>query len=240
MSEYMAFLESISVLSSNSIDTVIITSEATDFVRNLSDRIRTEMDGKWRVILNREDVSSQIGAADYIENRARYREWVQYSDRRLNSELRYDPTVGALSSMMLQISTAKYMAFTKSSNWLDLLYAVGKEMDCNSIFWSGQFKVDWNADDHDEVESDRDELQRPSFMQNGDALSLRVDKLCFEFNQWGLANKRTFRKSISYPPDLWEALKTQFEDFDFGISIKSHRPCLRYEMYPFERSDTLY
>ena len=61
MDEYLSFLEAVSTLSSNRIDTVIITSEATQFVQNLSDRIQSEMGSKWRVILNQDDVSSQVG-----------------------------------------------------------------------------------------------------------------------------------------------------------------------------------
>ena len=57
-----------------------------------------------------------IGASDYQMNRERYQEWVKYSDSRLGTEIQYDPIVGALSSMLLQISNSKYIVHTKSSN----------------------------------------------------------------------------------------------------------------------------
>ena len=205
-SEYVAFLRTVSFLSKERINTVIITSESTEFVRNLSLQIASNLSKEWRVIVNREDVSSEIGASDYVQRR----EWRQDSDRRLATELKYDPIVGALSSMLLQLTGSKYMAITKSSNWLDLMWALNKHLHCESIFW---------------FES--------------------IEKECFEFNQWGLANKRVYAKSISYPPDLWEEIKTNFKSdrqfqLRFGVRPKTYRPCRRYHMLPFERSDTLY
>ena len=181
--EYISFLESVSYLSDNRIDTVIITSESTEFVNNLTDKILKYDEWKYsnhkwkRVIINRDDISSQIGASDYMLNRERYEEWISYIDNRLGTKLEYDPIVGALSSLLLQISSSKYIVHTKSSNWLDLIWSLSKHLNCESIFWKKQLFVERLG------------------------ISIDLDKQCFEFNQWGLANKLVFRKSITYPPN---------------------------------------
>ena len=100
--------------------------------------------------------------------------------------------------------------------------------------------------DQDKVNKVHDmNKDRPIFMQSMDKKYIYLNKYCFEFNQWGVANKNIFRKSITYPPDLWEVIKENFEsDTQFkqelGIRPRSYRPCMRYDMHPFERSDTVY
>ena len=221
--EFILFLDSVSFLSDNRIDTVIITSESTQFLNNLTAAIK-EFDEwkysehKWRrIVVNKHYISSQIGAADYRQS-----EWMRYSDDRLATQLEFDPIVGALSSMLLQIANSQYIAHTKSSNWLDLIFALSKSLNCHSIFW-------------------REQLQTNGF----GSIFLQIDTKCFEFIQWGIGNKLVFKKSITYPPDLWEVMKQKFKndkefEREFGIRSKSYRPCTRFDVKPYQRSDTEY
>ena len=227
--EYIGFLESVAFLSNNRIDTVIITSESTEFVNNLTMSIK-EYDNKWnfskhkwkRVIINKDDISSQIGASDYLLNRERYEEFLSYADDRLGTSLEFDPIVGALSSMLLQISNSKYIVFTKSSNWLDLIWSLSKHLNCEYIFWKDY-----------------------GLYHNKFDININLNKQCFEFNQYGLAHKMTFRKSINYPSEFWEIIKREFKgdlhfEKTFGVRSKSSKPCSTYHINPWQHSDTLY
>lgn len=217
------------------INSVIFTSEDMHFVDSLIDKINNNGDYikegfKWNIIINHEDTRPGIGSAKYRDRD--YHGLDIDKNGTLDTDFEHDVIVGALSSLLLQTSNSKYIVHTKSSSWLDNLWTIGSQLNCESLFWSQQIQIKGFSDNNDNI---------PSFLHNNNRKYRHFNKLCFELKQQGLLNKKTKWKHILYPPDIWEQIHVlnlnpkRFRD-KFGIDISekgwSHF-CKRYTEPPF-------
>ena len=154
-----------------SINSVIFTSEDQHFVSMLIEKMNANekyiKEGfSWNIIINREDSRPGIGTARY---RSKKYDGLEIDYNETDSDFAHDVIVGALSSLLLQTANSKYVVHTKSSSWLDNLWLIASQLNCESLFWNQQLSID-------------DEKDRKYFY--------RFDKMCFELKQHGMLNKK--------------------------------------------------
>eukprot|EP01084_Bolivina_argentea_P288317 494823_1 len=219
-----------------SINSVIFTSEDMHYIdKLLIEMEKTEhIDGfKWNIIINHDDIKPAIGSAKF--RTANY-DHVDV-DNTSDSDFEHDVIVGALSSLLLQTSNAKYIVHTKSSSWLDNLWNIGAQLNCESIFYSEQLEIKGFGSDllHN----------MPAFLHDNGKRYHYFNKFCFELKQHGLLNKKVKWKHVLFPPDIWEQIhvlgldEKRFKE-KFGIDIAQNgwdNFCIRYTKPPFEMND---
>ena len=217
-----------------SINSVIFTSEDIYFIDKLIYKMNIS---KWNIIINHDDIKPAIGAArfrneNYLKNK--YRKGL---NKLIDNDFEHDVIVGALSSLLLQASNAKYVVHTKSSSWLDNLWNIASQLNCESIFWSQQLEINGF--------SSHINNNRPSFLHDPNKKYHYFNKFCFELKQQGLLNKKIKWKHVLLPPDIWEQIHVlnldqyRFRD-KFGINISKYGwndYCKRYTQLPFDHDN---
>ena len=205
--EYIGFLRSVKYLSFGRIDTVIITSESIEIIDEIKNKINKS---EWNIILNIDDSVPSSGNAKYINLE---------DDDLEDDDLENDVIIGGLSSLLLQMNS-KYIAFTRSSNWLDNMWNIAEELNCEEIFWKKELL-------YKDV--------------NDDNYYFNFNKQCFEFRQFGVLNRKIHNKHILYPPDLWDIIHAKNLNphkfsLMFGVNITDagwNTYCDRYMEDPF-------
>ena len=217
-----------------SINSVIFTSEDIHFIDKLMEEMSESGNNEWNIIVNHDDTKPAVGSARFGDDKFLKKEHKEGMDEFVNDDFEHDVIVGALSSLLLQASNAQYVVHTKSSSWLENLWNIASQLNCESIFWTQQLEINGFS------ESDYD---KPSFLHDSNRKYHYFDKFCFELKQPGLLNKKVKWKHILFPPDIWEQIhvlnihENKFKEM-FGIDIL--RPgwdgyCKRYTELPFEQ-----
>ena len=220
---------------------IIFTSEDINIIDQLILKMHETNNSNWNIIINHHDTKPIIGSAKFRNDNYLKKDNLIEMDKLIDTDFDHDVIVGALSSLLLQTANNKYIVHTKSSSWLDNLWNIAAQLNCESIFWSQQLEINGFATTNKQTHIN----QKPSFLHDINKRYHYLNKLCFELKQNGLLNKKVKWKHILFPPDIWEQIhvlnfnEKRFRN-KFGIDILEYGwtdYCNRMTKPPFVLND---
>ena len=228
----------------NNIDTVILTSEDSTIIDKIVALLREKDDDiPWKIILNYNDNRPDVPIIKYAG--------IKHND---NENIKNDVVLGAMTSWLLQ-TNGKYMAHTRSSNYLDIVWGYNAASNCQLLFFSDILQV--NGIQNDVNKYDKELIQyynhkeRPSFMFNPINTYNIIRKGCIELRRKGQLNMMVKGPLMTFPQQIWDEIKhrryngKQFETV-FGIPQNGNgyngimNYCSRYTKPSYDMTDDHY
>ena len=201
----------------NSIDTVILTSEDAEVIDSIVKMIYSkDTKNYWKIILNYKDKRPDMPIVYYARSK-------NVNDSDVNS----DPILGAMTSWLLQ-TNGKYMAHTRSSNYLDIIWNVNKQLNCDLYFWNDVLKLNSlipkHINDKQSINYYINNNKRPKFLFNPWNNYLDINKGCIEMRRYGQLNKMIKKPLITFPGHIWDEIKHKGYNIDtfeqqFGLEM---------------------